>query len=259
MYIHSPISLFAFFPVYARLLLGNLDLLLHLIIKKLLHWLSVFISDYGKRMKNVLNNGNYDNKYTTKNPIYSYFVQNFLDVFQMQLGNLESDKILKICEVGCGDGVLLKILQNNFPSANISACDISPRRIEQSKENCAGIDIDYSIQDAQDLNQYQDAQFDLVICCEVLEHVQNPYKSLAELERITSDYLFLSVPHEPIWRLLNLLRGKYLLHFGNTPAHVNHWNLFSFNKFITQARKLTIIKNLFPFPWLMKIIKKKND
>jgi 2-polyprenyl-3-methyl-5-hydroxy-6-metoxy-1,4-benzoquinol methylase len=155
--------------------------------------------------------------------------------------------------------VLIRILNKEFPSANISACDISLTRIEQSKQNCADIDIDYSIQDVQDLKQYRDAQFNLVICCEVLEHAQDPNKGLAELERITSDHLFISVPHEPIWRILNMLRGKYLMQFGNTPTHLNHWNACSVNGFISQAKKLTITENLFPFPWLMKVTKKSND
>ena len=208
-------------------------------------------------MKNESLHGDLKDKYTTKNPIYAFLVRNFIKVFQKQLDTYIIKNINTICEVGCGEGELLKILQKKYPSANLFACDISPGAIEEAKENCKGIDIKFSIQDAKNLLKYKNAQFDLVICCEVLEHMVNPELGLQELERITSKNLLISVPNEPIWRILNILRGKYLQRFGNTPGHLNNWNIISFNKFVFKARKLTIIKNIFPFPWQMKLLKKK--
>ena len=202
---------------------------------------------------------NSKDKYNTKNPIYVFLVRNFIKAFQKTLETYKTKEINNICEIGCGEGELLKILNKIYPSANLFACDISPGAIEEAKENCKGIDIKFSIQDARNLLKYKNSQFDLVICCEVLEHITNPELGLQELERITSKNLLISVPNEPIWRILNMLRGKYLRQFGNTPGHLNNWNIFNFNKFVFKARKLTIIKNIFPFPWQMKFIKKISN
>lgn len=204
-------------------------------------------------MKKEFIHGNLEDKYNSKNPIINLLVSNFIRNFQKQLDTHINKNINNICEVGCGEGELLKKLHVLFPSANLFACDLSPQEITKAKENCKGIDINFSVQDAQQLLKYSNAQFDLVICCEVLEHLQNPKLGLQELERITSEYLLISVPNEPIWRILNIVRGKYLSQFGNTPGHINHWNIYTINKFISQVCKHTIISS-FPFPWQIKLI-----
>ena len=48
--------------------------------------------------------------------------------------------------------------------------------------------------------------------------------SLAEIRRVTTSHALLSVPREPIWRMLNFLRGKYWSSGGNTPGHLQHWS-----------------------------------
>ena len=55
-----------------------------------------------------------------------------------------------------------------------------------------------------------DGTFDLVLAIEVLEHVPDPAAALAELARVARRDLIVSVPREPIWRVANLARGKYV-------------------------------------------------
>ena len=59
----------------------------------------------------------------------------------------------------------------------------------------------------------------------------------------------LSVPREPVWRIANLARLKYIRAFGNTPGHVNHWSRRSFVDFV--GRELDVGQVLSPFPWTM--------
>ena len=75
---------------------------------------------------------------------------------------------------------------------------------------------------------YPSKAFDLVIACEVLEHIMYPAKVLAEAKRLSRRYAIFSVPREPIWRVLNVARGRYLADLGNTPGHINHWSTQSF-------------------------------
>ena len=71
---------------------------------------------------------------------------------------------------------------------------------------------------------YGDSEFEAVTAMEVLEHVPDADAVLAEMSRVASRWLLVSVPREPLWRVLNVLRGAYLRSLGDTPGHVNHWS-----------------------------------
>ena len=68
----------------------------------------------------------------------------------------------------------------------------------------------------------------LIVCCEVLEHHEKPRDALGALALIAQPYCLLSVPREPLWRTLNMVRGKYWRGFGNTPGHLQHWSAAAF-------------------------------
>jgi len=63
---------------------------------------------------------------------------------------------------------------------------------------------------------------DLVIACEVLEHLDAPDQALSELQRVCRGQALVSVPNEPLWRMLNVARGKYWRSPGNTPGHLQN-------------------------------------
>lgn len=97
---------------------------------------------------------------------------------------------------------------------------------------------------------------DVVVCSEVLEHIADPRQAISEIHRVTRKYAILSVPREPLWRILNLLRFKYVKHVGNTPGHVNHWNAVNFGKFVGEY--FHIVEMRFPLPWTIALGKKKQ-
>ena len=89
-----------------------------------------------------------------------------------------------------------------------------------------------------------------------MEHLENPEKALSELARITKKYVIISTPNEPIWRILNCVRGKYIKDFGNTPGHINHWSSKSLKKMISKYFKIIEVKK--PLPWTIVYGKNKN-
>jgi ubiquinone/menaquinone biosynthesis C-methylase UbiE len=94
---------------------------------------------------------------------------------------------------------------------------------------------------------YSDKSFELVVCCEVLEHLEYPQQGIAELTRVAEKGVLLSTPWEPVWQLLNLARGKYPRNLGNTPGHIQH---FGRQDLVNLAdTHLKIIKKRTPLPW----------
>jgi predicted SAM-dependent methyltransferase len=96
---------------------------------------------------------------------------------------------------------------------------------------------------------------DFILCCEVLEHLEFPEKALKTLNTITGKYCLLSVPNEPLWRCLNMVRGKYIHDLGNTPGHIQHWSLHQFVKLIKKYMDVLMVK--FVLPWTLVLSKKK--
>ncbi|MEE4193716.1 MAG: class I SAM-dependent methyltransferase [Anaerolineae bacterium] len=179
----------------------------------------------------------------------------FLGSFFQLLEDMRSSPAA-VVEVGCGEGEILKHLRSRFPAADISATDLSPAVLAQAAQTNPDAGIDFTLQNAEQLDQYSDTQFDLVVCLEVLEHLENPQKGLQELIRISRRDILVSVPNEPIWRILNMLRGKYWKHLGNTPGHLNHWSRTSFRKFLQSQSGAKLVQQKYPFPWQMIWLRK---
>jgi ubiquinone/menaquinone biosynthesis C-methylase UbiE len=96
---------------------------------------------------------------------------------------------------------------------------------------------------------FADASVDLVVGLEVLEHVPTPARALTEIARVCRGHAIVSVPREPIWRIGNMARGRYLRDLGNTPGHVNHWSARSFERFVGSA--MQVVGTELPLPWTM--------
>ena len=100
---------------------------------------------------------------------------------------------------------------------------------------------------------FADGEFDLAAAIEVLEHVPDPEHTLAEMARCAERHLLVSVPREPLWRVLNMARGAYLRELGNTPGHLNHWSKRAFCRLL--ARHGDVVEVRSPFPWTMLLVR----
>jgi methylase of polypeptide subunit release factors len=63
-----------------------------------------------------------------------FFFRTFEDTLCLSL----QEEISNICEIGCGERELLKIVHSHFPAASLHATDISSEEIEKARHNCAG-------------------------------------------------------------------------------------------------------------------------
>lgn len=188
--------------------------------------------------------GNHYDKYNTRNPIARALMQGFLGAFD-ELTTLTGAR--SAYETGCGEGHLSMRLAGR--GWTVRGSDLEASSVAQANAQCAerGFPPAFEVRSLYDLDAARSAP--LAICCEVLEHIPDTERALAALRRIAAPYLLVSVPREPIWRVLNLARGKYVADFGNTPGHIQHWSSAAFVGLI--ARHFEIVEVRCPLPWTM--------
>lgn len=213
--------------------------------------MSVKIS--GGAKENGIVVGNTYDKYGSRNPIVKWMMKGFESSL--------SDLVVKaaprsIHEVGCGEGYW--VLRWNEQSMAARGCDFSTQVIELARENAAGRGLSPSLFEPRsiyDLDAERDSA-DLVVCCEVLEHLEHPDAGLQALQRVVGQHLIVSVPKEPLWCALNLARGNYISHWGNTPGHIQHWSKSGFIKLVSKYFDVIEVKS--PLPWTMLLCKPRS-
>lgn len=187
-------------------------------------------------------------KHKSKSKIQQYLLSNFNKILQDEVAAL---KPVRILDVGCGEGFTLERLRKARIGRYLEGVDSLDLAIKLGRKEHPNLILKKgSIYELK----FQDDSFDLVLCSEVLEHVENPEKALLELVRVSKRYVVLSVPNEPFFMLGNLLRGKNISRLGNDIEHINHWTFWQFRKFV--AKKLKIRRCLSPIPWTLIVAEK---
>jgi len=196
--------------------------------------------------------GNTYDKYGSRNPIVRKLMKGYEGALN-ELLRLADQK--SIHEVGCGEGYWsLKWMERDF---QVRGTDFSAVVIDMAKANARerGLPEEgFAVRNIYELDPVMD-KAGLVVCCQVLEHLEYPEKALQALKVVSEPYLILCVPREPVWSLLNLARGKYWNAGGNTPGHIQRWTGSQFVGFVSDY--FTVEKVLSPLPWTMLLCKNR--
>ena len=168
----------------------------------------------GGRTEDGIVFGNTFDKYGSANPVVHRIMRGFAGRLQ---GYVERAAPASIHEVGCGEGYwTLRWAQRGVPCRGT---DFSESVIDYARANARGAGRDpgmFAVRSVYELSKPED-RADLVVCCEVLEHLQDPRAALARLEAVAGRHLILSVPREPLWRALNVVRGGVPARSGEHP------------------------------------------
>jgi len=193
--------------------------------------------------------GNTYDKYGSTNPLVKRMMTGFERTLDELLATADPKSLL---DVGCGEGVLVHQWAQRLAQARIVGIDLEEPSIQAGWAQRQAPNLEYRVMRAENLPFAED-EFDLACAIELLEHVPDPEHTLAEMTRCASSHLLVSVPREPLWRMLNMARGAYLREQGNTPGHLNHWSKRSFVRLLERYGE--VVQTRSPFPWTMLLVR----
>jgi 2-polyprenyl-3-methyl-5-hydroxy-6-metoxy-1,4-benzoquinol methylase len=189
-------------------------------------------------------------KYRSGNPIVRWLINSYFHKLEELLHTVKYESLL---DAGCGEGEALKRLSPVLPS-HVEGFDVDPQCVFFCQERYEKY---YFTQQNIYSLPWRDNEFDVVLCLEVLEHLERPDEALHELLRVSRLSVILSVPREPWFLLGNIFRGKYLSTWGNHPEHIQHWNPKNLRRFLNvHAQCISMIN---AFPWTIAYCTKQGS
>jgi len=193
--------------------------------------------------------GNTYDKYGSTNPV----VKRLMAGFDGALDELWDDAAPESAlDVGCGEGVLTERFAERLGTGQVVGVDLDDPKLRDEWEKRTRPNLEFQALAGPDL-PFAKNEFDIACAIEVLEHVPDPERTLSEMVRVARSHVLVSVPREPMWRALNMLRGAYVRELGNTPGHVNHWSTGAFLDLVNRHGQIAAVRK--PFPWTMVLVR----
>jgi ubiquinone/menaquinone biosynthesis C-methylase UbiE len=193
--------------------------------------------------------GNTFDKYGSTNPVVRRLMAGFEGTLAELFAQAAPESVL---DIGCGEGVLTHQWAQQLGERRIVGIDLDDEKLKAEWQTRQRPNLEYRTLSAENM-PFAANEFDLASAIEVLEHVPDPEHTVAEMARVARRHLLVSVPREPLWRMLNMARGAYVADLGNTPGHVNHWSKRSFVRMLAQHGE--VVEKRSPFPWTMLLVR----
>lgn len=185
--------------------------------------------------------GNVFDKYHSRNPIVRRLMSGYEQGLEALLAKTGTPRSL--LEVGCGEGHLTARIARWYPDARVLGTDFSATIVGIARVEHPEVAFEVrSIYDTATLGSW-----DVVLACEVFEHLEEPARALDAICAAEPGHVVITVPREPLWRVLNMARGRYWSALGNTAGHLQHWSRASLLSFL--STRLEIVDVCTPLPW----------
>ncbi|MCC2595240.1 bifunctional 2-polyprenyl-6-hydroxyphenol methylase/3-demethylubiquinol 3-O-methyltransferase UbiG [Pusillimonas sp. MFBS29] len=128
-----------------------------------------------------------------------------------QAGSLAGKSVL---DVGCGGGILAESMAQ--AGAQVTGIDLAQQSLTVAKLHGleSGVAVDYQAISAEDMAAQRPAQFDIVTCMEMLEHVPDPgsvVRACASLVKPGGHVFFSTLNRNPKSFLFAIVGAEYLL------------------------------------------------
>lgn len=197
-------------------------------------------------------------KHTNPNPLHRWLLRRFHRKIELLLQDAlahlpptteNSGPAPLVLDAGCGEGFVATYLAQRLPDLPLLGTDSQREAVVFAKTQTPP-SARWIVGDVSAL-PLKDESVPVVLCIEVLEHLEDPWAVVEELRRVCSGLLILSVPSQPFFALANLARGKNLRTLGDDPEHVSHWTARTFLRLLDKRVKVTRVA--YAFPWVIAV------
>ncbi len=203
-----------------------------------------FISENYRRNKENLTNDKVSNKnYWDRNRIIAAEVYQF-PTYKFVSKYISKNKINKLIDIGCGVGCKLVYIKNKNENVNIIGIDQDDPIRYCRKTYDFG---EWYVDDLENTKISKDVKANLIISCDVIEHLVNPDLLLDYIKtKIEKDgVIVLSTPER------NALRGVDCRYSPNK-HHIREWSYEEFEQYL-ESRGFEIVNHFLQYPIKMKI------
>jgi 2-polyprenyl-6-hydroxyphenyl methylase/3-demethylubiquinone-9 3-methyltransferase len=127
---------------------------------------------------------------------------------------LASIKGKRVVDVGCGGGILAESMSRL--GADVKGIDLAEKSLKVAQLHGleSGIKVDYEAISAESLADRESAQYDVVTCMEMLEHVPDPSATIAACAKMVKPggwVFFSTINRNPKSFLFAIIGAEYLL------------------------------------------------
>jgi 2-polyprenyl-6-hydroxyphenyl methylase/3-demethylubiquinone-9 3-methyltransferase len=145
----------------------------------------------------------------------------------------------KVIDIGCGGGILAESMAKK--GAKVTGIDLSDKALKVADLHGleSGISVHYEKISAEEMADREAAQYDVVTCMEMLEHVPDPasiIRACAKLVKPGGHVFFSTLNRNPKSYLYAVIGAEYLLQLLPKGTH-------DYAKFITPAELSQAIRN----------------
>ena len=132
-----------------------------------------------------------------------YEVSKAIELYKKEF--FDTKKTLKVLDLGCADGLMLKKLCKDF-KISATGIELSKDLYERAVINCPDAKIINS--DINEIDFSENEKFDLIICTAVIEHLEDPSKVVSKIFNLLSKkgITVWTVP-DPFWEKIATFVG----------------------------------------------------
>jgi len=144
----------------------------------------------------------------------------------------------KVLDVGCGGGILAEALAQN--GAQVTGIDMAELSLKVAKLHLheSELDVDYQLSTVEAFAENNAAQFDIVTCLEMLEHVPDPasiIKSASRMLKPDGVLILSTLNRNPKSFALAVLGAEYILRMLPRGTH-------EYKKFIKPSEIAAVLR-----------------
>jgi hypothetical protein len=188
-------------------------------------------------------------KYAARSSVRRWLIRRFVrSLFDLIAA---SGPVGSVLEVGMGEGFVSGLMLDRFPSARFSGVDASSEAIARVRERFPRIAA--AVGSAYDLSEVPGGPHDLILCIEVLEHLDAPERAVDAIANARPRRAVVTVPHEPFFRLSNLAAGKNVRRLGNDPEHIQQFRPWSLRSLLERRFEVVALRG--SYPWLLALVR----